>query len=88
MRTSSVIVPLQDLFSFDLGVLRFTEKEVGAKFQELKSQCVRAWGENQSNFSLHGIKREVQSSTEGPAVLLKHSSLFLSLTKFKLALIN
>lgn len=40
-------------------------------------------------FSLHGVQHcEIQSSTEGPAILLKHSSLFLSLTKFKLVLIN
>lgn len=46
LRTSYVIVPLLDQFSFDSGMLWFLEKEVGAKFQELKLQCVRAWGEN------------------------------------------
>lgn len=60
-----------------------------SKVPRAKRQCVRVWGEISLVFSLHGIQHcEIQSSSEGPAVLLKHSSLFLSLTKFKLVLIN
>lgn len=58
--------------SFGLGMLRFVEEEVG-----VRAQCVESVG-NESSFPLHGLQHcEIQSSTErGPAVLLKHSSLF------------
>lgn len=40
----------------------------------MKLQCVRCGGKISLIFSLHGVQHcEIQSSTEGPAVLLKHS---------------
>lgn len=87
-----LLSPLLDQFSFDLDMLRFVERRLEsrlAKFQEQNYSVLECGGKISLIFSLHGIQHcEIQSSTEGPEILLKHSSLFLSLTKFKPVLIN
>lgn len=95
-RTSILLSPLLDQFSFVLDILKFWRRLESrlAKFQERNHSVLECGGKISLIFSLHGIQHcEIQSSAEGPAILLKHSSFvsllfFFFLTKFKLVLIN
>lgn len=64
--------------SFGLGMLRFVEKEVEAKFREWNYSVLQMWGKLVLFFPAWdpALWNSVFSRKKGPAVL-KHSSLFL-----------